>query len=90
MAGVIREAHIQRSHLIRETDHAYVFFSVEGKNKGKPFPWVLPKETWGKDNGYDSSAKIIASLRTSSADDEKSYLMAQFGPCTTDPFSATT
>ena len=76
MAGMIREAHIQRSHLIRETDHAYVFFCVESKNNGKPFPWVFPKETWGEDNGYKSSAKMIASLRTSPAEDEKSYLMA--------------
>ena len=40
-AGMIREAHTQRSHLVRETKHAYVFFCVEGKNKDKPFPWVL-------------------------------------------------
>ena len=52
MVGMIREAHIQRSYLIRETAHAYVFLCVEGMIQGKPFPWVLPKETWGKDDGY--------------------------------------
>ena len=90
MTGMIREAHIQRSHLVRETKHAYVFICVDGKNKGKPFPWVLPKETWGKGDGYKSSATMVDALRTSPGDGEPSYLMSQFGPCTTDPFSATT
>ena len=85
MAGMILEAHIQRSYLIRETNHAYVFLCVEGKNKGKPFPWVLPKETLGEDDGYQSSAKMIASLRSSFNENEDPFLMAQFGCCTTDP-----
>ena len=33
---------------------------------------------------------MIDSLRTSPGDNEPSYLMSQYGPCTTDPFAATT
>ena len=53
MAGMTREAHIQKPTMLA------FLFCVEGKNKGKPFPWILPKETLGKDNDYKSSAKVI-------------------------------
>ena len=70
----------------RETAHGYVFV----KNKGKPFPLVLPKETWGAGDGYKSMLVSMSSLRTSFNEDEDPFLMSQFGPCTTVPFSATT
>ena len=42
MVGMIRDAHTQRSELVEEVDHAYIFYCEEGKDKGKPFHWLLP------------------------------------------------
>ena len=44
LVGVIRDAHSQRSRFVKQTDHAYIFHCVEGKDKRKPFDWVLPKQ----------------------------------------------
>ena len=64
MVGMIRETHAQRSFLVRECDHGYVLECVQGKYKGKPFQWSLPKMSWGKDEGYANTAKMMHALRT--------------------------
>ena len=48
MVGMIRETHAQRSFLVRECHHGYVFECIQGKYKGKPFKWNLPKMSRGK------------------------------------------
>ena len=63
--GMIRETRAQRSFLIRECDHGYVFECIQGKYKGKPFQWPLPKMSWGKDEGYANTKKMLQALRTS-------------------------
>ena len=89
MVGMIRETHAQRSYLVKETDHGYILECTQGKShKGKPFFWNLPKISWGKDEGYSNTAKMMAALRTSPPPGEEPFLFRQFGPKTTTPFSA--
>ena len=57
MVGMIRETHAQRSYLVKETDHGYILECVQGKYKGKPFYWNLPKLSWGKDEGYANTTQ---------------------------------
>ena len=53
MVAMIRDAHLQRSLLVGVFQHAYVFWCNKGKNKGKPFYWILPNATWGVGDGYE-------------------------------------
>ena len=48
MAGMCRDAHIQRSYLLKTNEHAYI--CIEGKDASKPFNRTLPKATWGEGN----------------------------------------
>ena len=43
MVGMIRETHAQRSYMLNECDHCYAFKCIQGKHKGIPFEWSLPK-----------------------------------------------
>ena len=61
-----------------------------GQYQGKPFKWNLPKTSWGKDEGYANTAKMISALRVTPPEGEEPFLFRQFGPKTTSPFSGTT
>ena len=60
MAGMCRDAHLQRSYLMKTCEHAYIFHCTEGKDGGKPFNWTLPKLTCGSRDGYSCSEKMIS------------------------------
>ena len=46
LVGLIRDQHIQRSELVQTCANAYLFFCYKGKDRGKPFHWVIPKRTF--------------------------------------------
>ena len=89
MVGMISEPHAQRSHLLRECDHGYALKCIQGNYKGMPFEWSLPKVSWGRDEGYENTAKMMNALRTSCPEGEQPYLFRLFGPKTTNPFAGT-
>ena len=45
MVAMVRDAHMQLSVLVRVFRHAYLCWCNKGKNKGKPFHWILPNAT---------------------------------------------
>ena len=83
MVGVIRDAQVQRSRLVKETEHAYIFYCTKGKDEGRPFHWVIPKTTLMSES-CAASAKMVAQLRLEpDEDDPAPWLVMQFGPSTT-------
>ena len=44
-SGMCRDAHIQRSYLLKKCTHCWIFHCIAGKDRSKPFNWVLPEMT---------------------------------------------
>ena len=44
-SGMCRDAHIQRSYLLKKCKHCWIFHCIAGKDRYKPFNWVLPDMT---------------------------------------------
>ena len=82
--GMCRDAHIQRSFLLKKCDHGWIFHCVKGKDKGKPYDWFLPVRTI---SGDTVSKKMMSVIRHRSSDKEAPWLLPQWGPCTTKPLS---
>ena len=80
MAGMCRDAHPQRSYLMKTCEHAFIFHCKEGRDGSKPFNWALPKVTWGSGDGYSCSEKMISCLRTDQVEDESPWLLRQWDP----------
>ena len=57
LIGLIRDQHIQRSELVRVCEDAYLFSCIKGKDRGKPFHWVIPKRTFSGPRGHPSQPK---------------------------------
>ena len=83
--GMCRDTHIQRSYLIKKCDHAWIFHCIAGKDKSKPFEWVIPENTI---SGTTCSHKMMSSVRTNPPRGGVPYLLAQFGPNASDSMSA--
>ena len=85
LVGLVRERHIQRSQLVKELDHAYLFWCNEGKDEGRPFYWIWPKIGLAEQD-YSTAARLMDSVRKSPSDDHPApFLALQYGPKTTDP-----
>ena len=82
--GMCRDAHIQRSFLVKSCDHAWIFHCVKGKDKGKPYDWVLPHRTF---SGSKVAHKIMSVVRKNQLKGEKPFLLRQWHPCTTNPLT---
>ena len=85
-SGTRRDAHIQRSYVVKKCDHAWLFRCVKGKDKSMPFYWVVPATTTaGSQGAYNMMAVVGATPPLG----EEPWLIRQFGPNTKDPMSAT-
>ena len=86
--GMVRPGHIQRSFLVQETPHFWVFECTQGKKRvgasRPPFLWSLPCATV---TGSKVMPKIVQSLRLQPGDGEEPWLLRQWGP--SPPFSHT-
>ena len=80
MAGMCRDAHVQRSYFMKTWEGAYIFHCTEGKDGSKPFNWILAKLTGGSGDGYSCSEKMISCLRTDKVDDEFPLAHEAMGP----------
>ena len=89
MVGMIRDRHMQKSYHVKTFEHFEMFHCIEGKPRGKPFDWIMPKATLGPGDGYKSMSKVMAVIRRTPSEDEEPYLIRQFSPCTTKPMQAT-
>ena len=83
-SGMCRDAHIQRSFLLKECSHGWLFHCIRGKDRSKPYDWVLPSRTI---SGNTVSTKIMEVVRAGCREDP--WLLSQWGPCTTNPLTGT-
>ena len=84
--GTCRDAHIQRSFLLKKCDNAWLFHCITGKDKSKPFNWVVPATTTAGSQGAYNMMEVV---RATPPDGEDPWLIRQFGPNTKEPMSAT-
>ena len=83
--------HMQgRSHTeifsFEKCEHAWLFHCVQGKDKSKPFNWVIPALTSA---GTQGAFNMISAVRAVPPEGEDPWLIPQFGPNTADPMAAT-
>ena len=84
--GVLREAHLQRSSLKKETETGFLFTCREGKSSwGKPFEWFLPK---GSLSGLPVASAVVKNLAPCSSQSNSPFLFRGFEPTSFDPISA--
>ena len=69
--GMVRPGHIQRSYLVAEYAHCWLFKCEEGKRRvggvRQPFVWMFPKETI---SGTTAARRVISVLRLVPPGDE--------------------
>ena len=86
--GMTRPSHIQRSYLVAECNHCWLFKCVEGKKRisgaRQPFLWIFPKETI---SGTKAPRRVIDVLRLTPPGDESPWLIRANNH--SDPFKAT-
>ena len=83
--GTCRDAHIQRSFLVKKCDHAWLFYCIKGKDRSKPFHWTIPATTTAGSQGAQNMMEVV---RATPPEGEEPYLIRQFGPNTKDPMAA--
>ena len=82
---------MQRSLLIQTTESAWVFECIQGGRRVEasrpPFLWGLPRPSI---TGDDVTERIVNVLRCPPPKDEEPWLLKQWAPSCSDPFTATT
>ena len=87
--GMCRDAHIQRSKLTKHCKHAWMFHCIAGKDRSKPFDWVIPEANI---SGSATSHKLMTVVRgvnpsLVAPDEGEPWLLPQWYPNTTDPIT---
>ena len=77
-----RDAHLQRSSLVKRCKSSWIFHCFQGKDKSKPFDWVIPDRTI---SGSQVSHKMMQFIRKRPQEGEPPWLIPQWGSCTEDP-----
>ena len=90
--GMIRDAHIQRSFLVKKCDHAWLFHCVKGKDRSKPFDWVIPAQTVSGTAAAHKMMQVVnkSPYRPVAEGDPPPFLLYQWGPNTCDPVGGQT
>jgi len=84
--GTCRDAHIQRSLVVKKCDNAWLLYCKKGKDKSMPFHWVIPATTTA---GPQGAYNMMSVVRATPPSGEEPWLIRQFGPNTKDPMAAT-
>ena len=59
--GTCRDAHIQRSYVVKKCDYAWLLHCVKGKDKSQPFNCVIPATTTaGRQGAYNMMSVVRA------------------------------
>ena len=86
--GMVRPSHIQRSYLVKEYKHCWLFKCEEGKKRiggvRQPFLWALPKETI---SGEEAVLRVVSVLRLNPPEGESPWLIRANNH--SDPWKAT-
>ena len=79
LLGTCRDAQVQRSFLLKICDNAWLFHCVQGRDKSKPFNWVIPAMTTA---GLQGALNMMKVVRATPPEGEDPWLIPQFGPNT--------
>ena len=71
--------------MVKKCEHAWLFKCVKGKDKSKPFYWVIPATTTA---GSEGPRNMMDVVRATPPLGEEPWLVRQFGPNTKDPMNA--
>ena len=82
--GMARDAHIQRSFGVKECENAWIFYCIKGKDRSKPYHWVVPATTTA---GPEGARKMMSVVRWAPEKGEEPWLLRQWWPNSCDPFS---